>query len=184
MKLNVALLLLSVSLMTTSCSKSVVHLVRSAQPNKVDVSEPGKAMAIMFLDIDCPISQYAAKPFQTLNAQHSETIQFIGVIPGDYYSSEKIDSFMTAMKLDFILIPDTKNKLVKRLGATITPEVFLIDGAENVIYQGALDDKYKALGRARQEVSERYLERAISALVLGTPIELSKTDPIGCKIEL
>lgn len=184
MKAAIWSLITCVALITTSCSRSVVDIVRSVQSSEELVVEAGKPMAIMFLDIDCPISQYAAKPFQELNEQHSGSIEFIGVIPGDYYKEVKIDSFATALKLDHMLISDPKNKLVKRLGATITPEVFLLDQAENVIYQGALDDRYKVLGRARAEVSERYLEEAISALLLGTPIEMTKTDAIGCKIEL
>lgn len=142
-----------------------------------------KSHVIVFLDADCPISQYVVKPLNKLQIDYQDQIDFIGIIPGTYYSNAELDSFVTNFQVKFPLLVDPKLNMVKRLDASITPEAYLIDAQGNVVYQGALDDKYERLGKARPLPNQQYLETALKEFSSGKTISSSKTEAIGCIIE-
>ena len=180
MRYLVVLLMLLIS----SCQKDAMEIVVSL-PYSVD-TQPAKQKdltAVVFLDIDCPISQYVIKPMNSIKEKNEANLQLIGILPGEYYSKREKSDFMTRFGVQFELRDDPKLNLVKRLDATITPQCILLDKGGNVIYNGALDNKYEALGRAKPTPSINYLDQAIGQFMIGKEIEFSKTKPIGCLIE-
>lgn len=139
--------------------------------------------AVVFLDIDCPISQYVIKPMNSIKEKNKANLNLIGILPGEYYSEREKKDFVTGFGVQFELKDDPKLKLVKRLDATVTPQCILLDEGGNVLYNGALDNKYEVLGRAKPTASINYLDQAIDQFMNGDEIELSSTKPIGCLIE-
>ncbi|HVW02916.1 MAG TPA: redoxin, partial [Planctomycetaceae bacterium] len=65
----------------------------------------------------------------------------------------------------------------KAYGATVTPQVFLLDAQRKVVYMGAFDDHLEA-----DKVTEHYLRDAVEALLAGKEIEVGETLPQGCPI--
>lgn len=171
-------------LLLCSCSGRV-HQVLQQLP----VVQSGKQlsevepMVIVFFDPDCPISQYVIKPLNNLQSEFQEQVEILGVIPGTYYSEAELSTFVTNFQVEIPVLLDPNLALVKRLDATITPEVFLIDSDGKVLYQGALDDKYERLGKARPIANQEYLESALSQFSEGKSISFPKTAAIGCIIE-
>lgn len=73
---------------------------------------------------------------------------------------------------------DRDSRLATALGAQRTPEVFLFDGEQQLIYHGALDDHSGPLAEAR----EHWAADALRQLVDGEPILVPETAPIGCAV--
>ncbi|MFT5311332.1 MAG: hypothetical protein ACI8VL_002248, partial [Bacteroidia bacterium] len=78
---------------------------------------------------------------------------------------------------------DNGNQLAQNLGATVTPEVFVLNSESEIIYSGKIDNWVNDLGKKKLEVSEHYLEDALTAFIKGKPINQKETTPIGCLIE-
>lgn len=178
-----------------------VIIALSACQNKVDISDIAmqtldggtykmgqvgdkKAIVVYFLSPECPLSQNYTLAINELQADYGEKeVQFMGIFPGEWYSAEEIIAFKEKYQLQIPLYIDNKKELTIALGATITPEAFLLDSKGNIRYQGKIDNWVNELGKKKLEVSEKYLENAITAYLEETPIEPEKTKAIGCLIE-
>ena len=94
----------------------------------------------------------------------------------------KLYNIVNIYKFKFPNLLDKQGELTGILGATITPEVFLIDKKGFLIYQGKIDNWFYELGRYRQVITQHYLEDAIIAYNQGNEVEVQKTEAIGCLI--
>lgn len=74
---------------------------------------------------------------------------------------------------------DEGQKIYPQYGATKTPHVFLLDKNRIVKYIGAIDDNVDSAN----DVKEKYLENAISALESGKTPSPETTKAIGCSIK-
>ncbi len=82
--------------------------------------------------------------------------------------------------LNFPMIKD--EALAHELGATRSPEVFLLSGSQ-VIYRGRIDDQYEP-GIHKAEPTRRDLAIAIEEALAGKPVTVAQTNPVGCYLNL
>jgi peroxiredoxin len=75
-----------------------------------------------------------------------------------------------------ILLHDADLAVADLYGATITPQLFVIDRLGVLRYQGAFDDKTFR----RKEPTRDYALAAVEAVLAGRAPEPAKTDPYGC----
>lgn len=94
-----------------------------------------------------------------------------------------VDRFIQAYKLSAPVIIDKKFRLSKKFKASVTPEVFLLNEKEQVLYHGAIDNWYYALGKNRLEISDHYLDDAVTQALNQQPIIRPFVKPVGCFIE-
>lgn len=83
----------------------------------------------------------------------------------------------------FPYLLDEGQKIYPQYGATKTPHVFLLnkESGKNIVrYIGTIDNNYSDAA----DVSERYVEAAVDALLAGKPIEKTTTVAIGCTIKV
>jgi hypothetical protein len=82
----------------------------------------------------------------------------------------------------FPYLVDEGQHIYPQYGATKTPHVFVLnkeDGKNIVRYIGAIDDNYAK----PDEVSHKYVEAAVDALLTNEPIAQTTTVAIGCGIK-
>ncbi len=79
----------------------------------------------------------------------------------------------------FPYVVDSTSEVAAAFGATRTPEVFLFDGEQELVYHGAIDDNAKEPAK----VEEDYLVDALEAMLTGKPIPVRQTKAIGCSIK-
>src|SRR5262249_50558288 len=77
---------------------------------------------------------------------------------------------------------DTKHRLVKATGATVTPEAALLTPDGKLAYRGRIDDTYADLGRPRAAPNRRELREARAAVLQGRPVKEARTKALGCSI--
>jgi hypothetical protein len=79
---------------------------------------------------------------------------------------------------------DRDLEITKKLQATVTPEAFLIKNKTQILYHGAIDDWFYALGKNRKEATAHYLEDAINAGIQNKAILTAHEKAVGCLIEM
>jgi thioredoxin-related protein len=137
---------------------------------------------LMFIAPDCPLCKTMSTPFSEL-AQAYPDIQFLAVYSGKHYEPMEINMFATETKLKAHIFRDYEYEVAHQLGATVTPEFFLIDSSANIIYRGAMDDRILELGSYKQQWNKHYLRDAIETTLAGKKPSVAKTEPIGCVLE-
>lgn len=83
----------------------------------------------------------------------------------------------------FPYLVDENQEIYPQYGATKTPHVFILqkeNGNHIVKYIGTIDDNYEDAN----DVSERYVEDAVDALLKNEPIKQTETVAIGCTIKV
>ena len=76
-------------------------------------------------------------------------------------------------------VVDEGSKLANACGARTTPHVYLFDSNLQLAYRGSIDDN---VNRAN-EVSEQYLEMAMTRMAEGKKIKTAETKAVGCSIK-
>ncbi len=142
-----------------------------------------KGMVLIFLAPDCPLSQYYTLPLRELAEKYSNQVAFAGIIPGKDSGLNEIQEYKERYLIPFELLMDEKLRMTRKLKATITPEVFLLNEKIEVIYSGAINDAAVDLTVKRQVVRNHYLNEAIESMLNNQPISFKKTKAVGCIIE-
>ncbi|MEY2594765.1 MAG: hypothetical protein RI965_37 [Bacteroidota bacterium] len=138
-----------------------------------------------FLATTCPISQqYTAYINQFTRMAAEKHIQVMLVFPTEKNKIKtEVDRFIQQYKLSAPVIVDKGFKLSKKFNATVTPEVFVLNEKDQVLYHGAIDNWFYKLGQNRIEITEHYLDDAVGQALNQQPIIRPYIKPIGCFIE-
>jgi hypothetical protein len=145
-----------------------------------------KAVVLVFVGTDCPISNRYAPEIQRLErrfapqgavfwlvyVQRAESADAIRRHIGEYFGT------LRALR-------DPDHRLVKEAGALVTPEaaVFVPGGSgARLVYHGRIDDRYVDFGRARPSPTTHDLEDALAAALDGKPVPREVTPAVGCFI--
>jgi peroxiredoxin len=139
----------------------------------------------VFLSETCPICQNQTFALRELHQQFGDKkVGFVGIFPNQEFSTtESITKFGRKYKVKFPLLKDENQTLTKQLGATVTPQVIVIQSNTNEIkYKGKIDNGFERIGRKRQVITEFYLRDALDFLIQGKTVTLPETTPVGCFI--
>jgi peroxiredoxin len=73
---------------------------------------------------------------------------------------------------------DASQEVARGYGATVTPDVFVLDGDLRLAYRGAPDADYRD-----ESLAAGWLRSALDAVLAGEPVARPETDPVGCSIK-
>ena len=101
--------------------------------------------------------------------------------PSAYPSDGLAEMKVRAKEVGFAFpyVVDATSDVARAYGATKTPEVFLFDANDTLVYYGAVDDNY----RDASKVDNHYLSEAVGAVAAGQPITKTVTKALGCSIK-
>jgi len=147
-----------------------------------------KGFIVIFTCNHCPYAKAYQDRIIALNAKYASIgYPVIAINPNDP-KLEPTDNF-EAMQVrakekgfTFPYLFDDGQKIYPQYGATKTPHVYVLnkENGKNVVrYIGAIDDNYADAN----DVSHKYVEAAVDALLAGKPVELATTVAIGCGIK-
>lgn len=119
--------------------------------------------------------------------QELATVNDIGIIllnPNEDYRDKgdgMEDMILHAEKAGYNLpyVLDKNHRVADAFGASRTPQVYLFNAEDKLIYVGAIDDN----ANSAADVEEFYVEDAIEQLSAGQAITRSSTKSIGCTIK-
>lgn len=139
---------------------------------------------LICMSVECPISNEYIPTINRLAKTYGDRIGFAGLNPNAGQSLDDMAAHAREYKLAIPFLKDEGAKVSRRLLFKVTPEVRLFDPAGNVVYQGRIDDRYRARGAGAGDVVRADLQVAIDELLAGKPISTSRTKAIGCPIQL
>ncbi|MBK8291370.1 MAG: hypothetical protein IPK96_10985 [Flammeovirgaceae bacterium] len=155
-----------------------------AQHQHEAASDGDRPEVIIFMAVDCPITQKYMVTIKELATQFAEKgISTSGYFPAGL-SKKQSSAFRDEYQIPRIikLVDDKKHVLTEKLDAKVTPEVYLVHNNQ-VIYRGAIDNWFYELGRYRLETTEHYLIDAVNATLEGKQPEITETEALGCFIQ-
>ncbi|BAU63722.1 alkyl hydroperoxide reductase/ Thiol specific antioxidant/ Mal allergen [Stanieria sp. NIES-3757] len=156
--------------------KQVYHLGRYL--------EKFQALGVVFLANNCPyVKKYLERLKQIQADFAADGFTLVGINSNDtdgtiQESFESMESFAQANELNFPYLRDPTQDVAKSFGATVIPEVFLLDRQAVIRYAGRIDD----CSDSAEQVTNHYLRNNISALLAGKEINPSYIEPIGSSI--
>ncbi len=151
--------------------------------------EDAKGFIVIFTCNTCPYAQaYESRIIDLDKKYASKGFPVIAINPNDL--SQQPDDSMEKMKTraadkgyTFPYLRDDSQEVAKAYGATKTPHVYLLNKEASSKYKvefiGAIDDS----PRDASDVSERYVEAAIDALMTGGKPSVTEKRAIGCTIK-
>ena len=146
----------------------------------------GKTLVVAMWSIDCPACKQYQDRLKKLNDDYaSKGVVVIAVDPNageldpgaDPY--KRIKEYAGKNPLGAALLADSGDKLTEKLGATMTPEVFVIDAKGVLRYKGAIDDDPKG---EKADKANAYVRKALDELIGGKPVTTSTTPVNGAPI--
>ncbi|HEV3302025.1 MAG TPA: thioredoxin family protein [Planctomycetaceae bacterium] len=149
--------------------------------HSLDDYKSAKVIVIAFTCNHCPVAQmYEDRFIRFAKAQKKRGVVFVAIssslLPPD--SLEKMRERATQKGFDFPYLSDPTQEIGKAYGATVTPQVFVLDRERNIAYMGKFDDDIEP-----EKVQRSYVREAVHALLDGKRPDPGETRATGCGIE-
>ncbi len=136
-------------------------------------------VVVMFWSTECPFVQPYTDRINSIAGEFSSKgIAFWGINSNNTESIEIVKSHAEEKGYPFPMLKDAKNTVADMLGATRTPEVFLIDKNKTILYHGRIDDS-----RDADKVTSNDLKNALDEVIAGKEISVNNTKSFGCTIK-
>jgi hypothetical protein len=160
-------------------------LIAATSAHRSNYAGPGNFKVIFFLDPECPVSNAYMREIKSIQAEYSKKgVAFEAVFPVQTVKRVDIRKFLLKYQTTIPGYQDPGMQKVKRYQATVMPEAVLANANGEILYRGAIDNWYYALGKNRAKATELYLRNAIEAALNGEMVVKSRTEAIGCLINL
>ncbi|MEW6507606.1 MAG: thioredoxin family protein [Bacteroidota bacterium] len=138
-----------------------------------------KAIVIIFVATQCPISNdYNSRMAEVYNDYKDKGIAFIGINSNKQESVEEIKQHSKDNNLQFPILKDEKNVIADKFAASVTPEVYVLNGSFEVLYHGRIDDS-----RKQSDIKTKDLRKALDEILGGQSVSNKKTKAFGCTIK-
>ena len=140
-------------------------------------------MAFLFVSVDCPISNRYAPEVRRLHDKFAaQGISFSLVYPNPVEPVAAIRRHIKDYSYPMRALRDPRHELVKKAGATITPEAAVFGPNGRLLYRGRIDDRYVSLGLERPVATRHDLDEALADIVAGKAPRQATTQAVGCFI--
>lgn len=137
------------------------------------------AIILIFVSTRCPVSNAYNKRMAKLYEDYSgKNVAILGINSNKNEKPQDIAAHAKKNGLQFPILKDDGNKIADIFGATVTPEVFVLDPALKVVYHGHIDDSQRP-----QQVKRQGLRKGLDEFLAGKPISDSSTKAFGCSIK-
>ncbi len=142
--------------------------------------EAKQVVVVVFTCNSCP---YAVDAEDRLIALHNKYAdQNVALVAINVNKVE--EDLLPAMKqkaeekgFKFPYLFDGTQKIARDFGAMVTPECYVLDSKRRVRYMGPIDDSPDG-----RQITKKYLESAIDAVLAGEDPEIQEQVPIGCRV--
>jgi peroxiredoxin/mono/diheme cytochrome c family protein len=151
--------------------------------HELDDYKTNPAIVIAVLGTECPLAkQYSIRLQKIADHYRDQGVVVLGLDANRQDSLAEIAAFAKTNELTYPILKDLNQQVTDALGATRTPQVFLLDQQRVIRYRGRVDDQYSVGGRSRPTATREDLKVAIDELLEGKPVSVTETTSIGCLI--
>ncbi len=146
--------------------------------------EDKNAFVVVFSCNHCPYVQAYEDRIKQIQKDFAGELQVVAINSNDEVkypddSFEEMKKRAALREFNFPYLRDADQSVAKAFGATHTPEVFLFDSEQQLVFHGKVDDNWQD----EKSVRSKYLRNAIDELFAGKTISVPETFTIGCTIK-
>ena len=134
---------------------------------------------LLFIAVQCPVSNAYNERMEKLAQEYkAKGIAVVGINSNVAEDATAVKGHAAENKLSFPILKDPGNKIADKLGASVTPEAYFLDGNNKLLYHGRIDNSRNA---AQVETSD--LRNALDGALAGKAIEKTEAKAFGCSIK-
>jgi peroxiredoxin len=146
-------------------------------------SKGSKATAVIFISTQCPYSNAFNHVMAELHQEYqAKGIQFVGINANKTEPAKEVGEHTSKNGLKFLVLKDEGNVVADKLGAQVTPEVFLLDKDMRLQYHGAIGNSKNPTTKPEEAKADE-VRAALDAVLTGRPVVTSTTKAFGCTIK-
>ena len=144
------------------------------------------ALLVAFMCNHCPYVKHVADHLAALAKEYqAKGVAVVGINSNDVEnypedSPEKMREEVALRGYTFPYLFDETQEVAKRYGAACTPDFFLFDKEQRLVYRGQLDDSRPNNGIP---VTGKDLRAALDAVLAGQPVSPDQKPSLGCNIK-
>ena len=144
-----------------------------------------KPSLIMFICNHCPYVIHYHNEIQRLAGDYAEILNMVAISSNDIENypqdgPDKMRELWRDLDLSFPYLFDSTQEIAKEYKAECTPEFYLFDHSQQLVYRGRLDESSPNSGT---EPTGKDLRDAIDNLISGKEINSSQLPSMGCNIK-
>ena len=134
---------------------------------------------IIFIATRCPVSNAYNDRMEKLAQDYkAKGINVIGINSNNIEPAAEVKSHASEKHLTFAILKDDGNKIADRLGATRTPEAYVIDAGGKLVYHGRIDNS-----QITANITANDLRDALDQMIAGKPVTKTGGAAFGCSIK-
>ncbi len=144
------------------------------------------AVCVMFLCRHCPYVQHVQDAIADLGRDYADSrVGILAISSNDpaHYPDDapaRLKEMAQRLGFQFPFCFDETQDVAKAFKAACTPDFYLFDGQQRLVYRGQLDDSRPG---TRVPVTGQDLRAAIDAVLAGKPVAATQKASVGCSIK-
>lgn len=144
------------------------------------------ALLVIFMCNHCPYVKHVADGLASLGKEYqAKGVAVVGISSNDVKSHPDDAPARMAEEAQqrgytFPYLYDESQAVAKAYRAACTPDFYIFDGEQQLVYRGQMDDSRPDSGKP---VTGADLRAALDALLAGKPLPEKQTPSIGCNIK-
>jgi thiol-disulfide isomerase/thioredoxin len=147
-------------------------------------------LLVMFLCVHCPYVKHVEQEIARIARDYSGQIAFCAIMSNDIaaFPDDSPDNMRAQAKRlgwTFPYLLDEEQEIARSYEAACTPDLFLFNGAMELVYRGQLDDSRPRRGDSGNDtpVTGKDLRAALDAVIAGKRPDPNQRASIGCNIK-
>jgi peroxiredoxin len=144
------------------------------------------ALLVIFMCNHCPYVVHIRKGLAQLARDYQpKSVAIVGINSNDVenYPADSPARMKEEIQVAGYIFPylyDESQAVAQAYRAACTPDIFLFDKAQKLVYRGQFDDSRPGNGKP---VTGRDLRAALDAVLVGKPVPANQQPSIGCNIK-
>jgi len=140
----------------------------------------GKNGAVLiFIATRCPVSNAYNDRMEALAQDYkAKGINVIGINSNVTEPASEVKSHAAEKHLTFTILKDDGNKIADRFGASKTPEAYVIDANNKLVYHGRIDNAQNTAN-----ITANDLRDALNEMIAGKQVSKTGGAAFGCSIK-
>lgn len=145
-----------------------------------------KALVVVFMCNHCPyVKHVAAELARVSNEYAPKGVGFVGISSNDIIahpddSPEMMKAEAVKQGYQFPYLYDSDQSVAIAYNAACTPDFFVFDGSQRLVYRGQLDDSRP---KTNIPLTGKDLRSALDCVLAGQQVAINQRPSIGCNIK-
>jgi hypothetical protein len=130
----------------------------------------------------CPLCIEMVPTIKSIIQKNDRWCEFTLVLTNTTVNKQKLNKLLKEFPVKPILVFDSMKTVSKRFGFTVTPEVVVENDDNEIVYSGAIDDRFVDFGKSKKHSIIPYLSSALEEIFEGKKPQIVSTKAFGCYI--